>query len=83
MNVSQNGKLYFHYVKVTGTGDFPVDMLRYDACYPRTTEDALKILGGYTFAFGERRTVELVRVSDSRSNGFTPGRWASFGWRVE
>lgn len=29
--------------KVTGAGQFPIDMLRYDACWPATEADAGKL----------------------------------------
>ena len=29
--------------KVQGNGGFPWDMLRYDGCYPATTEDAVRL----------------------------------------
>lgn len=56
---------------VRGNGDFPVDMLRYDECWPSTTADAVK-LGDTT-----RRTVELL--SDRNP---TRDRWDSFCWTL-
>jgi len=63
---------------VEGRGDFPLDMLRYDRCFPRTGMDCDTIT--YT---GEVRQVTLVALN--RVNRFwapTEGRWLSFGWSV-
>jgi hypothetical protein len=66
---------------VEGCGEFPFDMLRYDASYPTTSSDANSIpipdAGPTT-----RRSVSLTHASDSRIWGPTLGRWESFGWRV-
>jgi len=37
------GKRVYEYV-VTGMGDFPVDMLHFDQCWPATGDDAAKIV---------------------------------------
>lgn len=64
---------------------FPVDMLRYDSCWPLTTEDARKIEN--ILNEGERLTLpRRVRVqlqtSDRNFNVPTAARWDSFMWRV-
>jgi hypothetical protein len=69
-------KIYNYYV--TGKGDFPLDMLRYDACWPATTTDTLKMEFG-THADGFRRT-RSVQVCSYREP--TIDRWLSFGWSV-
>jgi hypothetical protein len=58
----------------TGKGPFPVDMLRYDQCWPTYTQDATEIFGL------QKRGVMLTTI-----NKFAPthGRWESFGWVVE
>lgn len=66
---------------VSGSGAFPVDMLRYDQCWPKTTFDATGILlepgdQGYRT---RRRAITLQ--SDARQAP-TVGRWTSFGWAV-
>lgn len=67
--------------KVEGMmGRFPVDMLRYDYCYPTTTEDALEITSGDNTA--SRVTVSLSRSVDRKDIQPTAARWASFGWRL-
>ena len=71
----------FYTFKATGSGEFPVDMLRYDGCYPRTTEDACNLKLGELDRKG-KRTVELVMVVDSKDRMPTERRWESFGWSV-
>ncbi|MCI0557519.1 MAG: hypothetical protein MN733_03410 [Nitrososphaera sp.] len=61
--------------KVQGVGHFPLDMLRYDACWPYGTNDALAI--PYDAQKGSPRTIELASHSLP-----TEARWRSFGWRV-
>ena len=64
---------------VRGSGSFPFDMLRYDACFPANSEGAS--------AMGEDagapvRTVTLHHYSDVRTWLPTYARWLSFTWQV-
>lgn len=59
---------------VSGSGPFPTDMLRYDTCWPASSEDAEKLLTR------GRRSVTLR--SSSEVGKPTTGRWQSFGWWV-
>lgn len=59
---------------VCGTGEFPLDMLRRDSCWPASTDDANKLHSAVTGA----RTVCLNSI-ERRPN---TERWASFGWEV-
>lgn len=63
---------------VEGDGRFPLDMLRYDACWPHWERDALaaQSTGDHDAA---RRCVVL---ETHRVEAPTVARWASFGWRV-
>ena len=83
---------------VRGKGDFPLDMLRHDQCYPLDAEGVeamaevkripskVKI----TPMHGERtpvkpRMVQVARdivLGSSYQRAPTIGRWESFGWRV-
>jgi hypothetical protein len=63
--------------------DFPTDMLRHDACWPETSDDAVKL------ATACRSGKEFKEIWGGESIGLvgvrggpTPGRWASFGWEV-
>ena len=58
---------------VQGSKDFPLDMLRYDACYPATSEDAINL------AAKDSRKVTLISTMITDP---TAGRWNSFGWQV-
>lgn len=63
--------------EVTGRGAFPMDMLRYDACYPASEADAGVLQRVTTGRSREEATVALVSLRAP-----TQERWASFGWRV-
>jgi hypothetical protein len=60
---------------VEGAGQFPYDMLRYDACWPATENDS-RLLEG---TLRERRRVAIETIA---SFTLTPDRWASFGWKI-
>lgn len=62
-------------VAVVGSGPFPLDMLRYDSCVPHDEHDSTEAAADLG-----RRAVVLRCYSPSGT--VTPGRWASFGWRV-
>lgn len=65
---------------VRGSGAFPVDMLRYDTCYPATETDSSRIIDSHRArSTGERE----IRLRGPVSiNHPTPGRWSSFGWTL-
>lgn len=68
--------------RVSGRGEFPTDMLRYDLCWPASQGDSHSIdtwrdlvtAGGKPFA---TRTITLKGLKLP-----TAARWASFGWTV-
>ncbi len=65
---------------VEGSGEFPLDMLRYDKCWPMRCIDVDKIeqpLGGWS-----TRRVRLVTHVRTGQSWPTIDRWRSFGWRV-
>ena len=68
---------------VIGQGEFPLDMLRYDGCYPQCESDSA------TMRKDGLREVTLQKTLDrghpNRSHRIwspTVGRWNSFGWAV-
>ena len=63
-------------LQVDGGGRFPLDMLRYDSCWPQSGEDVEKIA---MEAGAPRRVIKLYTASPA---GPTLGRWESFMWRV-
>lgn len=64
---------------VCGRGEFPFDMLRYDACFPMTDGDA-SMLSVYPRGTIYKSTREVRLVSTVKEP--TVGRWNSFGWGV-
>ena len=63
---------------VTGAGEFPFDMLRYDRCWPEREGETHKLGSGQPgFRTAGVRSVEMVSL-----RGPTVARWASFGWKV-
>lgn len=67
--------------KVSGKGRFPVDMLRYDNCWPIESEDATKILDQKTDrTLGIGRPQRSIELYTHRKGGPTIDRWKSFGW---
>ena len=82
-----NAKKYLVEFRVQGSFTFPVDMLRYDQCFPRTTDDAITMIENERDlgdSFCKPREIELVKYTDQRTEDLavTKGRWLSFGWRV-
>lgn len=69
--------------QVQGSGDFPIDMLRYDRCYPMGEHDSHLI---ENLAFSEpkgERIIELIHYSHDKEWAPTGGRWKSRGgWTV-
>ena len=70
-------KIYDYFV--SGRGSFPYDMLRYDAAWPATSEDAARM--GVSIADREAyRKVRSVRLRSYHEP--TIDRWSSFVWSV-
>lgn len=70
--------------KVSGRGEFPIDMLRRDSCSPATETDSMLI--SQTFKqYGYWEIYVKVRpLSNAKShNPWTNDRWTSFGVRFE
>lgn len=67
--------------KVEGTWPFPVDMLRYDCCFPASQADVVRIEEMMVAPDYGKVTIELEAVHHSRWAP-TSARWESFGWRV-
>ena len=91
MNVRQLGKgtAWLQEFEVEGTVDFPLDMLRYDACWPARGEDAGTIARTFDreCRLSARRDdapfrVRLRRSAPGKECEPTVERWRSFGWDV-
>lgn len=74
---------YQHYLKVKFSGAFPIDMLRYDRCYPDKQEDVTVIENSLREVNGEPRTVILMAYNTSQKCPFELRRWKSFCCEVE
>lgn len=72
---------YCHEIKVAGSGCFPVDMLRYNQCWPATSEDCSAIIDTFEPGKLEHYRINLKHY-DHKSWEPTKDRWLSFGWRV-
>lgn len=57
---------------VEGIGNFPHDMLRYDAAWPLDSDSALSL--------GLNEWIKRRQVNLASTRQPTPGRWRSFGW---
>ena len=66
-------------------GAFPLDMLRYDSCYPSSSVDVNRMIADREIADGRavNSSITLVhREHGGKKWRPTEGRWRSFGWRV-
>ena len=71
---------YYQTFTVSGKISFPLDMLRYDHCFPRSPRDSSSICAD---PCGNELTIDLGRYVGTKSEEPTLGRWASFGWHVD
>ena len=73
---------------VTGTLRFPIDMLRYEGCYPVSEHEDSATIVHSLMREGEP-VPKPYRVAVRKVHNLgkhwrpTAGRWESFGWRVE
>lgn len=73
---SKKKMVYEWFIVVDGSGEFPLDMLRYDSCFPHTENDSYAI----THHTGKRRILLCRRgVNETHAS---EGRWKSLGWAV-
>lgn len=78
---------WIQYARVSGRGQFPVDMLRYDVCAPANfslhNDDPLgRITIGIEYEI-DKDALFVSRAVARKNQEWTVARWASFGWRVE
>ena len=69
----------FKYRVTTTTHAFPLDMLRYDAAWPATSESAMAIAD----SLNPSNRMNGITVDLSGMSKPTVGRWQSFGCHVE
>lgn len=78
-------KPYMHEFEVEGVGPFPLDMLRYDHCWPaRESEDVATMHKMSTYEGATRLKRQRIRLKTVWEKAWQPttARWISFGWRV-
>jgi len=74
---------YLYHFTVEGKGYFPLDMLRYDECYPAKSVDATTIMECGMPKYLTDRVRIVLTHKHSRSHWEpTTARWKSFGWDV-
>lgn len=80
--IKRTAKIGVEFV-VEGLGEFPVDMLRYDECRPKSGADWNSVSATESDElWRERRRVTLQRAEVSPHWVPTIRRWESFGWRL-
>ena len=70
----------------TGIGAFPLDMLRYDHCWPSTSDSVSKMTDeghrGIEMSMATSLGIRDARNAVMDGNAVTVGRWNSFGWEI-
>lgn len=75
--------MYIQKIIVRGKGVFPIDMLRYDACFPSDQITANQIHMSSIMDFNEEREYCLSKVTLRKGEfGYTEKRWNSFGFTI-
>ena len=73
LDASERPKVLYEY-SVRGDGQFPIDMLRYDSCWPATQDDVANI----TYLANAKD--HIIKLRSYREP--TEARWESFRWKV-
>lgn len=68
---------------VSGSGDFPMDMLRYDACWPETPHEITHEGRREVTVIGYCRTTPCFKRTGQPGEYPTFDRWRSFMWSVK
>lgn len=83
-------KQFTHILTVEPKGtlfEFPIDMLRYDSCFPDSEADSARIVNTNYQKRNlddkdlDKFKIKLIHVGDKQWKP-TDGRWESFGYRV-
>ncbi len=69
--------MYEHTADISFSFEFPLDMLRYDQCYPSRGEDSARIT-----TKDSELPVRVTTIRNTRMPPWTEGRWRSFGCAV-
>ena len=75
---------YLHVMIVAGAGTFPLDMLRYDHCWPETSGD-VEILHASITRDQNQYLLRVVNESWQKDpmKAYTIARWESFGATIK
>jgi hypothetical protein len=68
---------------VTGNTEFPLDMLRYDACYPATSMDVVILKESIEYDLADGPYTVVLNGGILYQLGPNKARWESFGWTVK
>ena len=67
---------------VEGSGEFPIDVLRTDECWPATAIDAAHIAAHYDMTDASVARSRKVTLATAAKYAPNRQRWGTFGWRV-
>lgn len=67
---------------VEGPGPFPIDMLRYDSCWPKNESPDSKAIEDSFPVRRVRGVVTRATLLSDKPSAPEVGRWASFGFKV-
>jgi hypothetical protein len=71
-----------HMFKVRGQAAFPIDMLRYDRCWPGTREDSGKVARSLRQEHHDTTDINLMSVTMDPNWRPAVDRWRMCGWSV-
>ena len=74
--------MYITEFVVEGNVAFPIDMLRYDACYPADETSAIAIHSTMCDDDPAPIRISLKQRHHLKFPRITGGRWESMGWRI-
>lgn len=78
-------RVYFATFTVEGSTAFPIDMLRYDHCYPASESDSVQIASSLLperMVEPRSRRITLRQWRYERNRPPAVARWQSYRWRV-
>ncbi|MBP7934223.1 MAG: hypothetical protein KA354_06195 [Phycisphaerae bacterium] len=71
-----------HRFEVVGHVPFPIDMLRYDSCFPATVQDSKAITESLEGPHSSMKTVALVCLTHKTDWRPAADRWRACGWTI-
>lgn len=67
---------------VSGTGRFPIDMLRYDGVVPSSETDSARIERSIDGTGSDLKTISVTKPDGYKYWTPNAARWKSFGWDI-